>query len=197
SMGVFFAEMAALYTALGDAPQAPAGPALLPELEIQYADFAHWQHRWLSGPVLEAQLDYWRRQLEGAPEVLDLPTDRPRPPMQSFRGERCPIELPPSLVGALRELADAAGATLFMAVLAAFQALLARHSGQDDVLVGSPIANRNREEIEGLIGFFVNTLVLRADLSGASGSGPPTFRELLDRVREVCLGAYAHQDLPF
>jgi amino acid adenylation domain-containing protein len=161
-------------------------------LPIQYADFALWQRDWLQGEVLESQLRYWKRQLDGSPLVLDLPADRPRPAVQTFRGARESRMLPPSLGQALNTLSRQQGVTLFMTLLAAFQTLLYRYTGQEDIVVGSPIANRNRSEIEGLIGFFVNTLLLRTDLSGE-----PTFRQFLGRVREVALGAYAHQDLPF
>ncbi|MEA2693259.1 MAG: hypothetical protein QOJ16_2646, partial [Acidobacteriota bacterium] len=186
STGVLVREIAALYTAF-----AAGRPSPLPELPIQYADFAAWQREWLTGEVLAAQIDYWRRTLTGVP-ALQLPTDRPRPAVASFRGASVPLDLPPSLGRDLEELGRTRGASLFMTLLAAFSALLARWSGQEDVTVGSPIANRTRAEVEGLIGFFVNTLVLRSDLSGT-----PSFGALLDRVREAALGAYAHQDLPF
>ncbi|HBL30739.1 MAG TPA: non-ribosomal peptide synthetase, partial [Acidobacteria bacterium] len=178
SMGILIRELAAL-------------PSPLPELPVQYADFAVWQRSWLQGEVLERELAFWRTQLEGAPALLDLPADRPRPPAQSLRGATRPVRWPAGLAGA-ETLARREGATLFMVLLAAFQALLARLGGQEDFAVGSPIAGRNRQEIEGLIGFFVNTLVLRAGLSGE-----PSFRELLGRVRETALAAYAHQDVPF
>ncbi|MCP4659288.1 MAG: amino acid adenylation domain-containing protein, partial [bacterium] len=165
----------------------------LPELSVQYADFAHWQRQWLREEVLEALLVYWRRQLAGPPPVLELPCDRPRPAsMRTSRGARQALELPAALSEGLRALSREQGSTLFMTLLAGLMTLLHRYTGQQDLAVGSPIANRNRTEIEGLIGFFVNTLVLRVDLSGA-----PTFQELLGRVRELALGAYAHQDLPF
>ncbi len=167
-------------------------PSPLPELPIQYADFAVWQRNWLQGKVLDSQLSYWKKQLAKAPPLLELPTDRPRPAVQTFHGARQYLHLPKSLSGALNALSRREGVTLFMTLLAAFKTLLYRYTGQDDIVVGSPIANRNRREIEGLIGFFVNTLVLRTDLSGN-----PTFRELLGRVHGVALGAYAHQDLPF
>ncbi|MBA2448198.1 MAG: amino acid adenylation domain-containing protein [Chloroflexi bacterium] len=186
SKGVLNRELAALYEAY-----AVGRPSPLPEPAIQYADFAVWQRERLRGEALEAQLAYWKRQLAGLPE-LDLPAARPRPPVQSFRGDRHSLLLPEALSEALKALSRREGATLFMTLLAAFQTLLARYTGQDDVVVGSPIAGRNRVEIEPLIGFFVNTLVLRTDLSG-----DPTFRELLARVRNVALGAYGHQELPF
>ncbi len=184
SMTVLVRELLAFYQAGEQAP--------LPALPLQYADFAGWQRRWLQGEALDAQLAYWRRQLAGAPPLLELPTDRPRPAVQSFRGATYSFSLPRELADRLRALSQKAGATLFMTLLAGFQALLARYSNQDDLAVGTPIANRNRAETEGLIGFFVNTLVLRADLSD-----DPSFRDLLKRVREAALGAYAHQDVPF
>src|SRR5207244_11071660 len=167
-------------------------PSPLPELELQYGDFAVWQRQWLQGEVLEQQMAYWRRQLQGAPPVLEIPTDRPRPPKESFRGDIKAIPVSSVVTGKLKELSRGEGVTLFMSLLAAWQVLLSRYSGQEDIVVGIPIANRNRSEIEGLIGFFANTLALRGNLSGN-----PTFRELLARVREVALSAYAHQDLPF
>ena len=187
SMGVLFRELSVLYQALTNADLSP-----LADLPIQYADYAVWQREWLQGEVLESQLSYWKKQLERAPAVLNLPTDRPRPAVQSFRGQRQSIELSKELTEGLKGLSRKEGVTLFMTLLAAFQTLLHRYTGQDDIVVGSPIANRNRHEIESLIGFFVNTLVMRSDLS----SNPP-FRQLLARVREVALGAYAHKDLPF
>jgi non-ribosomal peptide synthetase component F len=188
SIGVLIRELAALYEAF------QAGrPAPLPELAVQYTDFAVWQRRWLLAEgALAEQLGYWRRQLAGAPTSLDLPTDRPRPALRSFQGRSRSFSLPAELAAQLKELRGREGVTLFMLLLAAFQVLLHRYSGQADIVVGSPVAGRNRSEIEPLIGFFVNTLALRGNLSGNPG-----FRELLGRVREVCLGAYAHQDLPF
>jgi len=187
SEGVLTRELEVLYGAAREGRPSP-----LPPLPLQYADYAAWQRRSLRGETLEAQLAYWRQALSGARAVIDLPTDRPRPPERSHRGARRRLEMSEELSEALRGFARREGATLFMAVLAAFAVLLQRSSGQDDILIGTPIANRTRLEIEGLIGFFVNTLVLRADLSG-----DPTFREELRRVRGVALGAYAHQDLPF
>ena len=187
SSNVLIQEVAALYDAFLNGKPSP-----LPELPIQYADFAVWQREWLQGEVLEKHLDYWKEQLRDAPPVLELPTDRPRPSVQTYNGSYQTFELSPELSKAIREFSQANDATLFMTLLAAFDALLARYSGQRDILVGTPIANRNRAEIEGLIGFFVNTLVLRTDLSG-----DPGFSELVRRVREVALGAYAHQDVPF
>jgi amino acid adenylation domain-containing protein len=187
STAIFNKEIGSLYYSFSTGQ-----PSALPELPIQYADFAHWQRQWLQGEVLEAQLSYWRKQLVGAPPALELPTDRPRPAVQTFQGARQSIVLPKSLTEALKGLSRQEGATLFMTLLAAFKILLSRYTGQQDIVVGSPIAGRNRAEIEGLIGFFINTLVLRTDLSG-----DPSFRELLRRVREVALGAYDHQELPF
>lgn len=187
SFGVFMQELGALYKAFSNGQPSP-----LPQLAIQYPDFAYWQRQWLQGEVLETQLAYWKRQLGGHHQFLQLPTDHPRPAIQTYRGAGHYLELPKALSEALNALSRREGVSLFMTLLAAFQTLLHRYAGQDDIIVGSPIANRNRLEIEGLIGFFVNTLVLRTDLSGN-----PTFRELLGRVREVALGAYAHQDLPF
>src|SRR6185436_12594184 len=147
---------------------------------VQYADFSCWQRQWLQGEVLEREVQHWRQQLAGAPTVLALPTDRPRPSVPSSRGAIRPIHLPEQLSAALASLAVESRSTLFMALLAAFQTLMSRYSSQDDVSVGTPIAGRTRVETEGLIGFFVNTLVIRSDLAE-----DPTFRELLGRVREV------------
>ena len=170
----------------------PAGqPAPLPPLPVQYADYAAWQRSWLAGPVLDGQLAYWREQLAGVP-VLELPADRPRPPVRSSAGAVTRFTVPAPVASALRDAAPRDGATMFMTLLAAVAVVLGRYAGLDDVVVGTPVANRNRAETEGLIGFFVNTLVLRTDLSG-----DPTFTELLSRVRRTALGAYAHQDLPF
>ncbi|HEU4323409.1 MAG TPA: amino acid adenylation domain-containing protein, partial [Roseiflexaceae bacterium] len=193
SVGVLLRECAACYAAF-----VAGQPQPLPALPVQYPDFAVWQRDWLHRPdengesPLQRQLAYWKRQLAGAPAAIELPTDRPRPPAQTFVGAKHRFTAPPALTASLHELSQREGASLFMTLLAAFQVLLARWSGQDDIAVGSPIANRTRPEIEGLIGFFVNTLVLRGDVSGN-----PTFRELLGRVRETTLGAYDHQDLPF
>ncbi len=183
SLGVLTGEVARLYAAF-----AQGQPSPLPELPVQYADFAVWQRGWLQGEALERQLGYWEERLAGAP-VVELPTDRPRPPMQSFRGATFRTLLPSSAVGAL---ARERGVSPFMVLLSAFQSLVSRYTGQEDVVVGTPIANRTRPELEGLIGFFVNTLVLRTSLSG-----DPSVSEVLPRVRETALGAYAHQDLPF
>jgi amino acid adenylation domain-containing protein len=187
SLGVLSQELTALYEAF-----AADRPSRLPELPIQYADYALWQRDFLAGETLDKQLAYWKKHLAGAPASVDLPTDRPRPPMQSYRGAQRSIHLAKDLLDRLRELGRSHGATLFMTLLAAFDVLLSRYSGQQDVVIGTPIAGRNRAEVEKLIGFFVNTLVMRADLSD-----DPSFGELLDRVRETAMGAYAHQDLPF
>ncbi len=187
SIGIFIRELSALYKAFST-----KAPSPLPELPIQYADFAVWQRQWLSGEVLETQLNYWKQQLAEAPPILELPSDRPRPTVQTFRGSIEGFELNPNLTRKLNTLSQQSGTTLFMILLAAFVTLLSRYSGQEDIVVGSPIANRHRREIESLIGFFVNTLVLRIDLKGN-----PSFSELLARVRQVALDAYAHQDLPF
>ncbi|MET0395502.1 MAG: amino acid adenylation domain-containing protein, partial [Longimicrobiaceae bacterium] len=176
---------------LGDLAAAYGGAAL-PELAVQYADFAAWQRAWLTGDVLDAHRGWWRERLAGAPPALELPTDRPRPAAWSGRGAAHPFSLPPELSGALWALARAEGATPFMVLLAAWQVLLARWSGQEDVVVGTPVAGRTAAETEGLVGFFVNTLALRVDLSG-----DPPFREVVARVRDAALGAYAHQELPF
>ncbi|MBD2128007.1 non-ribosomal peptide synthetase [Microcoleus sp. ZQ-A2] len=170
----------------------PAKLSPLPELPIQYADFADWQRKWLQGEVLETQLSYWKQQLGGDLPVLQLPSDRPRPIRQTFQGKSKSFVLSQRLSRAIASLASSEGATLYMTLLAAFKVLLYRYTGQEDILVGSPIANRNRTETEGLIGVFVNTLVMRTQLDGNL-----SFRELLGRVREVVLGADAHQDLPF
>ena len=187
SMGVLVQELADLYTAF-----AHGQPSPLPPLPIQYADYSVWQRQGLQGERLDAELAYWRQRLAGAPAVLELPTDRPRPAVQTFRGARESLLLPAPLTEALTALSRQEGVTLFMTLLAAFQTLLYRYTGQEDIVVGSPIAGRTCADVEGLIGFFVNTLVLRTDLSGE-----PTFRALLARVRESALGAYGHQELPF
>ncbi len=186
SMGVLIRELGTLYAAF-----AQNQPSPLLEVPLQYADFAHWQREWLQGEVLQTQLAYWREQLNGI-SILHLPTDKPRPAIQSYQGATQFLELPLKLIDALEKLSQQEGVTLFMTLVAAFQTLLYRYTHQVDIALGSPIANRNRSEIEGIIGFFVNSLVLRSNLSEN-----PTFRELLGRVREVTLGAYSHQDLPF
>ena len=221
STGILVREVATLYVAF-----CAGGSSPLPALPIQYADFAHWQRQWLQGEVLETQIAYWKeqlafaepqldspraalsratatadgrelrataqRRLAGARALIDLPTDHPRPAVQTFRGAHQSLVLPKHLQEGFKALSRQEGATQFMTLLAAFNVLLYRYTSQDDLIVGTPIANRNRLETEGLIGFFVNALVLRTDLSGN-----PSFRDLLRRVREVCLGAYGHQDLPF
>jgi amino acid adenylation domain-containing protein len=190
SMGIFVRELAAAYGALltGEPGERPD----LPPLPIQYADFALWQREWLAGEVLTGEIAWWRERLSGAPALLELPTDRPRPAVQRYRGGQVPFSLPADLSAALERLGRRQGATPYMLLLASLAALLGRWSGQEDVVVGSPIANRTHRETEGLIGLFVNTLALRTDLAG-----DPPFAELLGRVREVTLAAYAHQDLPF
>ena len=187
STGVLYRDLAALYVAFnaGQEPQ-------LPELPIQYADFAVWQRNWLKGEILEAHLNYWREQLAGAAPTINLPTDHPRPAVEGFRGASRLVHMSAPLMKSLKELSKQRGVTLFMTLLGAWAVLLSRWSGEEEVTVGSPIANRTRAELEGLIGFFVNALVLRT-----SFKGNPTFKELLAQVREVTLGAYAHQDLPF
>jgi amino acid adenylation domain-containing protein len=187
SVGVMVRELGELYEGYRSGRE-----GVLAELEVQYGDYAEWQRAWLQGDVLDSQLHYWKNQLAGAPPVLELPTDRPRPTLQTFVGAQQAFNLPANLTAALKGLNRRAGTTLFMTLLAAFKVLLQRYTGQDDIVVGSPIAGRNRAEIEPLIGFFVNTLVLRTDLGD-----DPTFQELLQRVRETTLGAYAHQDVPF
>jgi amino acid adenylation domain-containing protein len=186
SIGVMVQEVGALYEAYTRGAASP-----LAELPVQYADYAAWQREWLQGEVLERQLNYWREQLGGAP-VLELPTDHSRPAVQTFRGASQPLSLSKELSESIKQMSQREGVTVFMTLLAAFDVLLAHHSGQDDIVVGTDIANRNRSETEGLIGFFVNQLVLRTDLSG-----DPGFRELLQRVREVTVGAYGNQDVPF
>ncbi|MCP4662995.1 MAG: amino acid adenylation domain-containing protein, partial [bacterium] len=187
SIGVFSQELAALYEAFAE-----GAPSPFEELPIQYADFAVWQRSWLQGEALERQLAYWKRQLAGAPEVLDLPFDHPRPALESFRGSSAPLCVPAPVAQGLKALSRRWDATPAMTTLAAFKILLSRCSGQADVLTGMAIANRTRSELEQLIGFFVNTLVLRTDLADR-----PRFVDLLGRVRETELGAYSHQDLPF
>ncbi|MCX7568802.1 amino acid adenylation domain-containing protein [Tumebacillus sp. DT12] len=187
SMGVFLQEVGVLYEAF-----LQGRPSPLPELEIQYADFANWQHETLQGEVLAGHLDFWKKLLHGDLPVLELPTDRPRPKVKSGKGHLKKFVIPQRLLDRLTELGAEQQASLYMTLLAAFNVLLSRYTGQEDILVGAPIANRNRRELEGLIGFLANTVVFRTDLSGE-----PTFRELLNRVRDVANGVYAHQDLPF
>ncbi|MCA1616619.1 MAG: condensation domain-containing protein, partial [Acidobacteria bacterium] len=187
SSGVLIKELMALYETYLEGMESP-----LEELPVQYSDYARWQREWLQGEALEEQLRYWRSQLAGAPPVLELPTDRPRPPVQTFHGSYHYHELPTELAASVRELCRKEDVTPFMLTLAAFQVLLHRYTGVEDVVVGTDIANRSHTGLEKLIGFFANQIVLRADLFGG-----PTFRELLRRVRQIVLEAYAHQDLPF
>ncbi len=187
SMEVFNNELRELYSS-----GVSGREATLPPLPIQYADFAVWQRRWLDGLALEEQLTFWRAALAGAPRTLDLPSDRLRPARPSMAGSRVRRVLPAALAERLRSLSQQQGVTLFMALLTVFAVLLRKYTGQDDIVIGSPIANRTRPEVVPLIGFFVNSLVLRIDVSGN-----PTFRELIERVRDVALGAYDHQDVPF
>ena len=187
SRGLLVGELAELH----NAAHAGRAPRLAP-LPIQYADYAVWQRSWLQGEVLERQLAYWKAKLAGAPTVLDLPLDRPRPPVQDRPAASHPVTLPRPLTEALKALGRQHRVTLFMTLLAAWQVLLARYSRQEDILIGTPIAGRTRVETEPVIGFFVNTLVMRTSLAG-----DPTVRELLERVRSVCVEAYAHQELPF
>lgn len=187
SMGVLVREISELYAA-----QVSGRMPHLPELTIQYADFADWQRGWLQGERMDSQLAYWKKQLSGVPGLLELPTDFPRPAVESHRGAHFTFRLPGELSGALREFCKREDVTLFMALLAAFEVLLFRSSGQEEFCVGTPIANRSRQQVESLIGFFVNTLAIRARLHGEL-----SFREALRLTRETCLEAYSHQDLPF
>lgn len=187
SCGILLRELVALYEAFDKDAASPLKP-----LPIQYGDYATWQHQTLQGERLEKLVAYWKNALQGAPPVLDLPTDFPHPPAQTFNGAHESALLPHGVEQALTDLSKKQGATLFMTLLASFSLLLSRYSGQEDIVIASPISGRTRAELEGLIGFFVNTLPLRADLSGN-----PSFRTLLERVRESALGAYAHQELPF
>ncbi|HET8844236.1 MAG TPA: amino acid adenylation domain-containing protein, partial [Ktedonobacteraceae bacterium] len=187
SRGIVMRELTTLYQFF------QTGKTLdLPALPVQYADFAIWQRQWLQGEALEAQAAYWLKHLSGAPAYLELPADRPRPPIQAYRGGHQAVYVSASLTQALKDLGQQEGTTLFMTVLAAFLVLLSHYSGQEDIVIGTPVASRSQVELEDLIGFFANTLALRTDLSGN-----PTFLELLQRVRKTSLGAYAHQDLPF
>ncbi len=187
SMGILYRELSVLYEAFSCSQPSP-----LSELPIQYADYAVWEREWLQGEVLDRQLSYWKNQLEGISGILKLPTDRPQPAVQSYRGARQSFVLSKDMTEQLKDLSRREGVTLFMTLLAAFKALLYAYTGETDLVIGSPTAGRNRRGTEGLIGFFVNTLILRTDLSGN-----PSFRELVRHVREVCLGAYAHQELPY
>ena len=187
SVGVMGREMKDIFEAFWGGSPSPVS-----ELPIQYADFAAWQRQWLRGDVLRSHLDYWRDQLRGAAASPSIPTDYPRPKVQTFRGAVYAFTIPALLTRALERLSHQENVTLFMTLLSAFKVLLGRYSGATDIVVGTNVANRTRRETEQLIGFFVNNLVLRASLEGN-----PTVRQLLNRVREVCLGAFAHQDLPF
>ena len=187
SAGVFFQELSTLYTAFCEGKPSP-----LPELAIQYADYAAWQRKFLQGKVLEDQLDYWREHLKAAPPLLQLPSDRARPDIRKFDGAYEPIPLPKDVTDAMKAFSQQESVTPFMTLLAAFKALLSRYSGQQHIVLGTDIANRTTAETERLIGFFINLLPLHTDLSGN-----PSFRDLVLRVREVALGAYAHQDIPF
>ena len=187
SAGVLIREVAALYEVFSTGKPSPFA-----ELGVQYADFAVWQRQWLQGAVLEEQLSYWREQLRGAPPLLELPSDHMRPRQRNFEGATHSFILPKNLSEAIKLLSRRQGVTVFMLLLATFKTLLYRYTGQEDIVVGSAIANRTRTEIEPLIGFFVNALAMRTDLSGN-----PTFKQLLGRVRQMALAAYNHQELPF
>jgi amino acid adenylation domain-containing protein len=187
SAGIFFQEFSALYESFSSRQASK-----LPQLTVQYADYASWQRKWFQGNVLDRQLAYWREQLKGAPLVLQLPSDRPRSKAQSFHGSHETITFSAELSRSLKKLGQQEGATLFMSLLAGFQTLLSRYSGQEQIVIGTDVANRTTTDTERMIGFFINLLAMRTDLSGN-----PTFREVLGRVRESALGAYAHQDMPF
>ncbi|HKE58468.1 MAG TPA: condensation domain-containing protein, partial [Pyrinomonadaceae bacterium] len=187
SLSVFLNELATLYRAF-----LKGEPSPLAELEVQYADYSVWQRDYLHGEVIDQQLAYWRKQLAGAPPALDFPTDRPRPAIQTMEGGIVRYQISRELLEQLYATSRASGVTLFMTLLAAFKVLLARYSGQSDIVVGSPIAGRVLKETEPLIGNFLNTLVLRTDVSG-----DPSFKDLVKRVKEVTLEAYANQDVPF
>ncbi len=180
-------ELSAIYDAYARGEESP-----LPEPEVQYGDYAAWQRGWLQGEALEEQLKYWRAKLAGAPASLELPTDRPRPEVLSYRGAHHTFTLPPELSARLAALSRERGVTLYMTLLAVFNLLLHRYTGQEDMVVGTAIAGRNQPGVENLIGFFINTLALRTNLSGA-----PKFTDLLGQLKETALGAYAHQDVPF
>jgi len=187
SLGVLVREVAALYEAYREGRESP-----LAELEIQYADYAMWQREWLRGEVLDRQLAYWKKQLADMPLAPAIPIDRHRPAVQSYRGASLPFSLASPVTAELKALSQKNGVSLFMTLAAAFKTLLYGYTGQGDVVIGTNIANRNYREIEPLIGFFINNLVLRTNLRGN-----PPFTELLRRVREVCLGAYLHQEIPY
>lgn len=187
SLGIFINEIATLYTTYSEGYVSP-----LPDLKVQYFDFANWQRKWLDGEALQRQMEYWRNQLSSQPKILSLPTDRPRPAIQSSVGDTFPFSLSKSQTDSVKNFCKKENVTLFMFLLAVYQTLLYRYSDQDDVSVGTAIANRTMMDTEAIIGFFVNTLVMRTDLSGR-----PSVKELMSRVRNVTLGAFAHQDLPF
>jgi amino acid adenylation domain-containing protein/FkbH-like protein/non-ribosomal peptide synthase protein (TIGR01720 family)/FkbM family methyltransferase len=187
SMGVFIKELSSLYQGFLVGDSSP-----LPELPIQYADFTIWQRQWLQGKALQTSINYWKQQLAAAPPLLELPTDRPRPSVQTFQGWCFSFQLDAKLTASLKQLSHKSGTTLFMTLMAAYATLLFRYSGQSDILLGTPIASRNRQDIEGLIGFFVNTLVMRTRLESN-----PSFSELLMQVRSTCMDAYANQEVPF
>lgn len=187
SFNIFFRELTDIYEAFSTGKPSP-----LPDLPIQYADFAVWQLQWLQGEVLESQISYWKQQMDGSIAALELPIDRSKPPVQNYQGSRKSLVLTKDLTNALKVLSEREGVTLFMTLLAAFKTLLYRYTGQEDIIVCSPVACRNRVETKGLIGYFNNIVVMRTELSGSQN-----FRELVDRVRRVALGAYEHQDLPF
>jgi len=187
SMGVLVEEVSTLYQAFSGGGLSP-----LAELRIQYADYTRWQRQYLKGDVLRSKLNYWKKQLHQAPPLIKLATDRPRPPVQSFRGAAQSFRLPAETTEALQEICRERGCTLFMALLAAFKILLHRYTNDEDIVVGTNVANRNNSQLEGLIGLFINNLVLRTRLTGN-----PSFYEFLEQVRQVCLQAYIHQDVPF
>ncbi|HEX2270679.1 MAG TPA: condensation domain-containing protein, partial [Pyrinomonadaceae bacterium] len=187
SMGVLIRELTALYNSFSS-----DAALVLPDLPVQYADFAHWQRQWLQGDVREESLNYWRQQLAGMSPVLQLRTDYPQPEVQTFRGARVSFQLDHQLTESLNAVSRAHDVTLFMTLLATLSVLLMRYTRETDISIGTPVAGRTLAETEGLIGFFVNTLVLRTDLSG-----DPTYAQLLQRTRELCLSAYQHQELPF
>jgi len=187
SDGVFVREWRVLYEAALTGQASP-----LPPLPVQYVDFASWQRQWLTGETLERQLEYWKQQLADVPPLLELPTDFPRPPMPRYSGASLSFSFPDELTAQLKQLCQQTGTTLFMTLWSAFAVLLSRYSGQSDLVIGSPIANRTHRDVEPLIGVFVNTLVLRLDLS----DNPP-FAEVLRQARQVALDAHTHQDIPF
>ncbi|WP_430691614.1 condensation domain-containing protein, partial [Pseudomonas syringae] len=187
SADVLTRELSALYAAFSAGAEDP-----LPTLPVQYADYAVWQRNWLSGDVLQQQRQYWQQTLGGAPALLTLPTDRPRPAQQDYSGNIRGLVLDAELTSGLKALSQRHGSTLFMTVMVAWASLLGRLAGQDDVVIGTPVANRLRAEVEDLIGFFVNTLAIRVDLSGA-----PSVEALMQQVKRQTLAAQSHQDLPF